>query len=122
MVIAPLVPALLTLAGVLHLGALAVLSLPGSTRSLTPGDVAFLTGAGALYLISAAAIARRRRWGRWLSLVVSGVEAIPAVVLLYVQVVFSADPANRLSLELLGFLLLLLAPLVVFAVVWLHRV
>jgi len=120
MVIAPLAPSLLTLVGVLHLGALAVLSLPGSTRALTTGDIAFFTGVGALYLISAAAISLRRRWGRWLGLVVAGVEAIPGIVLLYVQVVFAAE-ANRLSLEHFGILLLLLAPLVVFIGVWLHR-
>jgi hypothetical protein len=116
-----LAPVLLVLAGLLHLGTLVVLSLPGSTRPITLGDTAFLTGVGSLYLIAARAMAQRRRWGRWLGLAVSGVEAIPGVVILYVVVVFSADPASDRSARQFGFVTLLLAPLVVFAVLWLHR-
>jgi len=116
-----LAPVLLTLGGLLHLGALVVLSLPGSTRPLTPGDIAFLAGVGALYLVAARAVAHRQRWGRWLGLAVSGIEGIPGVVVLCVVVVFSADPANGRSLGQFGFLTLLLAPLVVFVVLWRHR-
>jgi hypothetical protein len=115
-----LAPVLLTLGGLLHLGTLVVLSLPGSTRPVTRGDIAFLIGVGALYLVAARAVAQQRWWGRWLGLAVSGVEAIPGVVLLYIVVVFSADPANQRSLGHFGFLALLLAPFVVFVVLWRH--
>ena len=116
-----LASALLTLGGILHLGGLVVLSLPGSARALTPGDVVFLTGVGALYLLAARALTQSRRWGRWLGMAISGLEAIPGVVLLYVLLVFSADPANQGSLGRFGLLALLLVPLVVFVVVWRHR-
>jgi hypothetical protein len=118
---AHLAPALLTLSGFLHLGAIVMLSLSGSTRPLTLGDIAFLSVFGALYLAAARGVAKRRRWGRWLGLAVSGLEAIPGVVLLYVVVIFSADPANQRSLGQFWFLALLLTPLVIFIVLWRHR-
>jgi len=117
----PMAPGLLTIWGLLHFGILVVLSLPGHTRPITPGDAAFLIGFGAVCLIAARAMTRGRRWGRWLGMAASGIEAVPAAVLLYVMLVYSADPGRRLSLAQLGFMALLLAPLIVLVIVWRHR-
>ena len=113
--------ALLVVIGVLHLGTLIALIVTRNTRPLTGGDIAFLTGAGALSLMAAVGVAKQRRWGRWLGLTVSGVEAVPATVLLYTLVVFSADPSNRASLAQLAFMAALLAPLAVFIALWFHK-
>ena len=113
--------ALLVVIGVLHLGTLVALSLTRNTRPLSVGDLAFLTGAGSLYLLAATGVAKQRRWGRWLGLAVSGVESLPAAVLLYTLIVFSADPAQRGSFSQLAFVMALLAPLVVFVALWRHK-
>jgi len=113
--------ALLVAIGVLHLGTLVALGLTRDTRPLSTGDIAFLTGAGALYFMAAAGVANQRRWGRWLGLALSGVEGVPATVLLYTLVVFSADPGNRGSLAQLAFMTALLAPLAVFITLWYHE-
>lgn len=113
--------ALLVVIGVLHLGTLVALGLTRNTRPLSTGDIAFLTGAGALYLMAAGGVAKQRPWGRWLGLALSGVEAVPAAVLLYTLVVFSADPANQGSLAQLAFMMALLAPLAVFIALWYHN-
>ncbi len=115
-----LAPLLLKLSGLTHIGALIVLSLLG-TRPLTLGDIAFLIGVGALYFGAARAMTKQRRWGRWLGLVVSGVEAFPGMIFLYIVVIFSADAANESTLSQFGFLALLLIPLIVFIALLRHR-
>jgi hypothetical protein len=102
------------------LAAFVVLSLPGRARPVTLSDTVFLVGFGAVYLIAARAVTRRHRWGRWLGMAVSGIEAVPAAVLFYVLLVFSADPSSSQSLGQIGFQMLLLVPLVVLVVVWRH--
>ncbi len=115
-----LAPALLTSGGVLHVAVLVALGLPGRARPATPGDAAFLITFGALYVIAASGLRRGRRWGRWLALTVSGLEAVPAGVLFYVLLVFSGDPAGRGSFEQIGFMALLLVPMLLFIIVWRH--
>lgn len=112
-------PVLLTIGGLLHVVVLGLLARPTSSRPVTRGDVTFLVGFGAAYLIAALAMARRRRWGRWLGIAASGAESLPAVVFLYVVLVFSADPGSRGSPG--PELLVLLAPLIVLVAVWFHR-
>jgi len=111
---------LLTVGALLHFVVLGLLARPASARPITGGDAAFLVGFGTAYLIAALAMARRRRWGRWLGIIVSGIESLPAVVLLYVILVYSADPGGSGSLEL-GSMAILLAPLIVFVAVWFDR-
>jgi hypothetical protein len=112
----------LAVCGLLHFAVLFVLSLPGRARPLTTGDGAFLVAFGTMYVVAAWAVTRRLRWGRWLAIAVSGLEAIPAAVLLYVLAVFSADPARTVPLREIGFSALILMPLVVLVIVWRHRV
>lgn len=113
--------ALLVLIGVIHLGSLVALSLTRNTRPLMAGDIAVIAGAGILYLVAAGGVRAQRRWGRWLGLAVSGVEAIPAAVLLYTMVVFSADSADSGSLAQFAFMMVLPAPLIVLVVLWAYR-
>jgi hypothetical protein len=115
-----LVPVLLAIAGLMHVALLVAIVVLGRTRPATSGDIAALVVFAALYLVAAGALAQGRRWGRWLALAASGVEAVPAAVLLYVLAVYSGDPASRTSSGQVGFMALLSVPIVLFIVVWRH--
>jgi hypothetical protein len=100
---------------------LAALALGGGARGPTVGDAAFLVVVGTVYLIASRPLMTARRWGRALGMIVCGIETVPAAVLLYVLLVFSADPAGRGLMGQTALMGILAMPVVVLVVLWRHR-